>query len=886
MKFSISDRTKRKWRNRFIFVTVIALGIFVYWWYINSFDIYDFHHLTQTIDLGPARPFEPLEIENVRVPGMVLAAENEYLALYVNQYTTTIAVYDKRNGHTWFSSPPGTNQDQIANPFERNTMRSHVGFRFLDEGRRRQWRWLYQDAIYHEQFEIFSIPNGVRFTYEIGNLDIGIDAIPFFIERDYFYERFMYPAMERAAEGDTADRNNLRQFWFPSRDEEFEGFYQMTEGIRGARIHINNMLDIFYRAGWTIEDTLAANELSGVEVEISFDFFDMALEFALDGDRLIVNLPLTEFTTESPAQAYDMHFMQFFGAGGTDVDGFILVPSGSGGIINFNNGGHREDPFRSNTYGMDYMMNIIRPQVMQHTRLPVLGIQNDGAAILAHVVNGRALATINADASGRTNSYNRAWFSFTLRNSQTLNMDGIPGASGDLTVVQEEMYQGNITVMYHFLTGDNPGLGEMAQAYQQFLVDTGVLTPLDGPGDRTFYLDVVGGIGVTQHFLGTPYETTRVMTTIEDANMFVDLLNAEGINNIQMQLHGWFNRGTNHDVAKNIRVLNSVGRPRDIVDLNDRLQAAGGGLNPVVNFQRVMWGRRGVRNVNIAFEIAQDLSGMSGSMGGGSREALTIRGGMGWSDWSMLVHPGVLPFHLDDFLPAYERRLGIDSLALSDLGDFLVESFHRRNSVNRESSMHIVAEQMGRIQEQIPNLVVFGGNDYSLPFASHLVGVPTEADMFYIIDYEVPFYSMVVHGFVEFAGVPANQREHYDPLTHLLNSMTTGASPRYTFTAEPTRVAQFSPHERLYSSHYQTWLRPAVEHYRVFNSVFRNLRAERMVDFQVLYSDPLFVGTTSQVTVTEYSDGTRIYVNNTNRPFEADGVTIPARWFEVRGGQG
>jgi len=881
----IKSQTKRKWRNRFIFVAVVAVGIAAWFIYINSFTIYDHSHLTHRNDFGPVRPFEPMA--GTEVPGMVRAAENAYLALYIDEYTTNIAIFDKRNGHTWDSSPRGADSDPIANPFERNTMRSHVGFRFFDEGRRVLTRWLYQDSIVHEQFEIFSIPNGVRLQYSIGNMDIGIDALPFFLEYEYFQYRIMGPAMERAADGDTSDRDLLRRLWHQSRLETHEGFMQMTDAIRDSRINTNSMLDLFYRYGWTIYDTIAANEAADVYVELEFDVFSLSLEFVLDGDRLIVNLPISEFTTESPAQLFDIQLMQFFGAGGTDADGFILVPSGSGGIINFNNGGHREDPFRSAVYGMDFMTTSIRPQVTQPVRLPVFGIQNDGAAILAHVYNGRALATVNADVSGRTNSYNYAWFSFMLRTSQSLNMDGIPGASGDLTVVQEESYMGDITVIYHFLAGDNPGVGEMAQAYQQFLVEQGALTPLDGPGDRTFYLDVVGGIGARDHFVGVPFNTIETLTTLNDANRFVDILNAQGIDAIQMQLHGWFNRGTNHDVAKNIRMMGDIGNQRQIQELDRRLRAAGGGLNPVVNFQTFLWistTRWTGRNINASFEVARDLSGTHGFRHGGNREALAYRMMGMWHDWRFIVHPGVLPFHIDDFLPAYERRVGIDNLALSDLGDTIYESFHRRCAVNRESSRHIVEEQIGRLYNQIPNLVVFGGNDYSFAYASHLVGVPIEADMFYIIDYEVPFFPMVVHGFIEFAGNTANQREHYDHLSVLLSSMTTGASPRYTFTAQPTRNAQFTPHMRLYSTHYVNWMAPAIEHYRVFNDVYRYLRGERIVDFEILAGSQLNIGATSQVTVTVFSDGTRIYVNNTYEPFEADGVIIPARWFEVRGG--
>jgi hypothetical protein len=530
-------------------------------------------------------------------------------------------------------------------------------------------------------------------------------------------------------------------------------------------------------------------------------------------------------------------------------------------------------------------MYIERPQVNQSVRLPVMGIQNrtNGGAFVAHIYKGSALATVNAVVSGNLTDYNHAWFNFVLRTADQLLMPGVGAA--DLTVIQEDSFQGDITVVYHFLAGtpqDPPGVGAMAEAYRNFLVERGVLTPLDGPGDRTFYMDIIGAIDIQRHIMGTPFITTQVMTTLEDAGNFVDMLNTgANISSVpaQMQLHGWFNRGINHDVAKNVRRINAVGSRQEMLDLNTRLRNTGGGLNPAVNFQFTNYYSR---NFNRIFESAKDLAGYIGFMSRyAMRDSLTVRFSPHANDWYLLVHPGVLPFHIDRFIPAYERRTAMDGLALTDLGDTLTESLFRRDSVDREVARLIVREQLGRLYDEIGNLVVFGGNDYALEFASHLVGVPTHTDLHYVINYEVPFFPMVVHGFIEFAGLPANMREDYGTRRVLLNSMTTGASPRYTLTAQPTRHAQFSPHERLYSTYYQNWIDAAVEHYNTFNAVFAPLRGETIDDFEVLSGSHLYVGG-NQVTVTVFSNGTRIYVNNRTQDFDTGEFVIPAEDFVVR----
>jgi hypothetical protein len=249
-----------------------------------------------------------------------------------------------------------------------------------------------------------------------------------------------------------------------------------------------------------------------------------------------------------------------------------------------------------------------------------------------------------------------------------------------------------------------------------------------------------------------------------------------------------------------------------MLDLNALLQEDGGGLHPAVNFQFTNYNSR---RFNRSFESAKDLGGYIGYMARYTmRDRLTVRFSPHANDWYLLVHPGMLPFHIDRFIPAFENKTAMDGLALTDLGDILTESLFRRDPVDRETARLIIREQMRRLNESIENLIVFGGNDFSLEFASHLVDAPTEADVQYIIDYEVPFFPMVVHGFIEFAGRPANMREEYSHKGVLLNSMTTGASPRYTLSAQPTRHAQFSPYERFYSTHYVNWIESAAERLR------------------------------------------------------------------------
>jgi len=858
----------RGWRNVIVFILLVVLVFNGVRFYLDSFEIYDFSHLTPVNDFGAEWEFTPIEGEPVVPGGFVRGAENDYLALYVHPGNAIIAVYDKRNSFIWYSSPPGRRQDNIASGFEVNVMQSVVGMSFFDRLDRNLFRWSYADSVAHQQAEIFSMENGITIRYLIGNKELGIHALPRYIET----ERFQYRILDQVYA--TSDRNWLARNFneTPARP----GFMRMSSTVRTG-VHAQRIIAIFEEIGYTLEELELDNMMAGVESEQTLDLFTVYVQFILDGDSLILNAPLHRIDISNEINRLNtLEFMRLFGAGSDECEGFILIPSGSGAIIEFNNQKSHEERFSSPMYGFDLINNFQRPQVLQPVRLPVFGINHGNAAMVAHIESGAALASVTADVAGRLNSFNYAWFSFNLRDSQRVPI-GLPGTHrvNTMTMVQNYAFEGDITIRYHFISngGDEVNIAQMAAAYRNFLVDNGTLTPHTAVDDRAFYLDIIGSVDVREFFVGVPYRTEQIMTTFADAHHMLDILNSGDVNNVQMQWHGWFNRGVNHHVANRVNRTRGLGSLGEMQGLNTRLQNNGGALNPVVNFTITSYISR---RFNTNFEVARDVAGWRGSFTPTSREVLNTR----WShyypmDRFYLVHPGVIPTHVARFINAYQP-MGIGNLTLGDMGDVITESVYRRNSVDREHSRLIAHEQMGLLQENFPHLVVFGGNDYALRYAAHLVDVPTTADWFYIIDAEVPFFQMVMHGYLEFAGAAVNLQAIPDVQAAFLTSMATGAGPRFTFTAEPTRLFRFSPHERMTSTYYMNWMQTAIDYYNAFNAVHRYLINQPIVYFNVL------AGTVrNHVTVTEFANGTRIYVNGTEIPFDAAGITIPAFDFIV-----
>lgn len=62
----------------------------------------------------------------------------------------------------------------------------------------------------------------------------------------------------------------------------------------------------------------------------------------------------------------------------------------------------------------------------------VFGMKNGDSAFLGRITGGDALAIVNADVSGKLNSYNYVYPEFCVREIELLNMFGVSGNQADV----------------------------------------------------------------------------------------------------------------------------------------------------------------------------------------------------------------------------------------------------------------------------------------------------------------------------------------------------------------------------------------------------------------------------------------------------------------------
>jgi len=836
-----------------IWVGYLIVHYFCYNEYKNYLTGYTYEESTEFVPIEEAAP---------DVEGMVLAAENEYLKLYTNPETAEIAVVDKRDGSITYSNPVNAENDPIANATNVNYLKSQFILEYFNSGRTMGIFDSYTASVEKGQVEIAALENGIRYTYRVGEVGNATGIVPRYIDADKFEEVLSALSDE--------DAETLRGYFTES--EEISGFMELKSSVSKSTALLETMNTWFEQAGFTSDDYVEQLTAAGKENLLSPNFV-IELEYRLNGDGLDVSVPMCSLVEGGGAKIYRLQVLKFFGAADDTATGYMVVPNGSGSIINFNNGRTNVADYSQYIYGMDPLaQSYTQLENTQTARLPLFGICSEESDILVTIEDGATLSYVTASVAGKVNSYNYVYNTFVLRGYDVLSMFGTTGNEGELPIVEKNFYDVNLVLKYSFLDEEHTGYSGMANYYRERLIAEGVLSERTPEGDIPFYYDVIGGVKRTSYILGVQYLSVYPMTTFEEAGQMSTELAELGVTNQVMNLQGWFNGGYYHDVPDRLRVTWRLGGRSGLEELNDLVTANGGEMYADVAFQEVTFISS---RYNYMMETARYYgAGYVANFGQVNPSTLRQTSSLGYEETEYdLLSPRYLPRYVDAFADRVVN-VGIDGIGLRDLGDVLLSDKKRTLAINREEALDIVLGQLERLAQTERNLLISGGNSYAFAYTQDIMNAPISDNDFFIVDQDIPFYEMVVHGYIDYCGNQLNNESTADLQADLLALIEYGAAPHYIFTWESATEMKYTGLNRYFATTYANWRDSAVEVYGQVNDALCHVQGAEMI-----YHEALENGL-RKVT---YDNGVIIYVNYSDEDITQDGITVPAMDYAIGG---
>lgn len=191
---------------------------------------------------------------------------------------------------------------------------------------------------------------------------------------------------------------------------------------------IGNISSVNGKTASVNKDGLSCRKTTGGAV-LTFSFpkegFVIPLEFTLTEDALDVAILAGEIQETNDAyRLTTLSLLPYFGAAGSEEDGYLFVPDGSGALIEWNKTGGVLDDYSQYVYGREPATSKMQLDKLEETAyLPVFGLKKGETAFVGIITQGAGRAIVNASVSGKRCSYSNVYVQFIYRDSEMVKIE-------------------------------------------------------------------------------------------------------------------------------------------------------------------------------------------------------------------------------------------------------------------------------------------------------------------------------------------------------------------------------------------------------------------------------------------------------------------------------
>ena len=799
-----------------------------------------------------------------------LVAANDQFELYIDETTSYFKVVDLRNNEVYYSNP--TDDDPwVTDPDNRITdsaiekQKSTMEIQYFNKAGSLTNVNNYNLSIHHKAsllndagertFGIKYIDDGVQIKYVIEDLEVDYLYFPKYLPKDFIEAREDFSTLNRIA--------------YTGYDEERE-LYEIVGYKSMSNLVKRRLYDIFYKElDYTRERAIEENESYGYFEQYEKIRFEVAVEIALTDDGIRTSILKDSIVETEEVKISKITLYPLFGTAvsikdDTPTEGYIVLPDGSGAIIDFNNGKSFQNAYNKRLYGQDLArLPYKMAEQQQKISMPVYGMVKENGGFAAIITEGDTMAWINADISGRIDSYNKVYTAFSLREVESVVIgSGFNRYGVDLWT--DDIVNTDFTVEYKFLEGQDNNYVGIAKAYQDYLIENYGLTKNDQTSDTVLTTEFIGSYDRKEFFLGVPYYTNESMTTFKEAQEIVDLLIERDVKHMNVLYQGAINGGLSQDLNDRVDFEKTLGGKKDFEALDNYLESLNIELYQSLNIMTA-------RSYHKTFDqFRYTASRIRGSHAQMFNYHYPSR--LPYSE-TPFEHSGdsyvVNPLYYEAIFNRFNKDYEFKGLEFSLMGSMITGHYADNQMIYLQDS--ILLQQ--RFLESVEQKMMFTNPlYYAFSYANYIVDIPVEATLYSIIDNQIPLLQLVLSGYVDYASNSINLANNRSVQYQFLKLIESGSNLKYTLTYKDSRDLLNTEYNYYMSTDYTNWLDVIEEQISELDTL--GIHQGTLVNHEIVGNNVYRV---------TYSHGLKILINYNLRDVTVGSYQVPSLSYVVEG---
>lgn len=794
-----------------------------------------------------------------------IIVENEHLKLTMDSETTYFEIKDKSSGAVWYSNPTDASKDPLAGGDTKNFIQSTMLVEYMNDIGVGAVLNNYKYSIVDSFFEIESGADYITVNYTIGSPDklfiiptaITLEELDGYLalmdskDARKIKENYKKYDINKLSKSDEENKDELLKL-YP--DLANQVLYILRDTVQDYLKA--DMQTKFEAIGYTFADY--ERHMADTGAVNSKPQFNIPMTIRLDKEDMLVEVPIPAMEWKEEYKLNNISLLPMFGAGGVDDEGYMIVPDGTGALIEFNNGKQNQSAFQTDIFGYDYGMK--REAMIQDNRAAfgAYAISNNNDSVLCIIEEGKPFAHVKADVSGRGHSYNVAYSTFDIMKDEEVE----PSYKSFQSIIMfdDNIPTDTITQRYKFIEGDN--YNDVALEYRDYMIEEYTLEALENENGIPFYMDLIGAVNMTKQVWGVPRSVLVPLTSIEEAEKVTAEIK-ESVDNLSVIYTGALDGGVNQAFIHRPEILDELGGKKEFekfalaaevpIYLNAKLQSTYGGKGFSMN-------------KDVSRHITREYTERSPF-------SIVWYGEKSWSGTSYNITPEAQVEGMEK-VAEVANEAGIAGISLEDVGNMLLADYDPKKASHRGQTIDTTVNAMQNIsaKEDI-DIITNGGFEYVLGGSDTILNMDLAGNKFSIVDYQIPFYTMALKGNVNYTGTAINLSGDFEQ--EFLRSIENGAGLLFTFMDESITSLKNTNYTYLYAAEYELIKERALDYYNRYNSQLGHTANMPIVHHERVQPN---------VFATTYEDGTTVYVNYSNNDVTIDGNVVKAVDFFVERG--
>ncbi|MBO5109612.1 MAG: hypothetical protein J6D21_02740 [Clostridia bacterium] len=802
-----------------------------------------------------------------RVDGMelYLTSPNGQFELYMDPESADFAYVCVPTGEVMFSTPGNLTGKASATA----TYRSTVLINYKDIWGNNDVLNSYEDAYELGQINIKRVKTGVRVEYTMGE-EPTVYYIPVVIDKDRFEQLVLDKITNATDKRRVSIRYNLYDVTgLDPESDKYKGYVsKCPQCVNGPVYMLSTAVDATSDVAKQISDLLAKYTDYSYE-DYQYDatkhnvtgtigntpVFRFALEYKLDNTGLEVNLSGGSISfDENLYTLKSIDILPYFGAAARNQTGYTFVPDGSGAITYFEDAVYQNKPLSINgsLYGIDYATHILKGSTREIFRLPVFGLVKDTVetddegnsvtsrgGFVAIITAGEAVGTISATCEGTaTGRAHSVWASVCPMTFDEYNLNW--DADFPITIQSDRRFTGDFTVRYSMLHDEAKAAAAniadpyrasyvgMADAYRDYLIDTGVLSDVTTATSVPLFIEAFGSVKYDDKILTFPIEIDLPLTTFEDVQtMWTRLHDGSGIENINFILTGFANQGIMRQAyPSSLKWISALGGKSGIRDLISFADEHSFNLYP--NFNYAYSQNRNSKGLNYKYHAGRMIDNRYITKREYDPATQTF---VSNNSTGVSISASVYDELYTKFLKQYSKY-DFSTIGVMTLGTALNSDFDDEEPYNREDSKMFTVNVLEKMASEY-EVLVSGGNAYTLPYASVVVELPTDSSLLLAGSESVPFAGMVLHGYKTTTGEVLNSAGDTDYA--VMKAIESGVGAYFQLSYQNVHhLKDYVFLSQYYAVDFQNWYDEMVEIYKELNNNIGTLQSTVITDHEFL----------------------------------------------------